>query len=568
MSREDSAIPARAPRRDPRADVLRPFAACLTGAVLFLRAHPDGREAAHCADATAVVTTADGADLPDAARFDAVVLADLLPESACAHGEDRLQATITWGHARMRPGGRLILCVDNALSLHRLAAGSEPPGRPGFPSLAERVRPDGLRLPTRSDLGRSLHARGLVHQAWWFPFPDRHAPLSLVSEGGLARPCGFDPGALALAAAAAPTAAGTTLFAPRRAWLPVADQGLLGDLAPALLVAASETPLPPDRTLAIHIGLRRRPEFERLVTFVTAGSGIDVRRTPLNPGLPGHVEEVTNLFPAETYVPGPLWSTVLDERWARAGWCPDAVAAWAVEWRDAVARRFAAGAALRIGTILPAPALDAIPKNLVSGNDRTFIDLEWDLGAPLDAGHLALRSLVNALTDVQAVGRSASAVPNLLEALRTVLPRLGLDMDDAQLAERLARESRFQSLVSGRATRRDLGWAAATPLSAGDAPQAGPTGSNRHAAWGDTAAEIARLREENEALRAARALDAAAHEAAALESARRTDRVIAHAAELHRAHDRLRDRLAAREAASRRGLRFPARLRHLLKGTT
>ena len=568
MDWENSAIRTIVPRRDPRADTLRPFAACLTGTVLVLRAQPDGREAARFPDALSVVTTADGADLPASARFDAVVLTELLPESGRARGEDRLQATIAWGRARMRPGGRLILSVDNALSLHRLAEGTETPGRPGFPSLEGRLGPDGHRLPTRAGLERSLRGCGLVHQAWWFPFPDRHAPLSLVSGRGLSRPCGFDPGALAVAAAPAPTAAGATLFSARHAWPSVADQGLIGDLAPAFLVAASETPLPPESTLAIHIGLRRRPEFERLVTFVADETGIAVRRTPLNPGLPGRVEEVTNRFPGETYVPGPLWSTVLDGRCAADGWCPDAVASWAVEWHEAVARCFAAGAALAIDTILPAPALDAIPKNLVAGDHRTFIDLEWDLGAPLDAGHLALRGLVNALTDVPDFGRSTPRPPSLLEAVRAVLPRLGLAMDDAQLAERLARESRFQSLVSGRATHRDLAWAAATRLSAGDDSQAGPVDPGRLALLGDPAAEIARLREENEALRAARAADAAAHEAAAVESGRRTDRVIAHAAELHRARDRLQDRLAAQEAASWRGLRLPARLRRLLKETT
>jgi hypothetical protein len=568
MDREDSANRGLVWRRDPRGEVLRPFVACLTGTVLVLRAHFDGHAAALCPAAASVVITADGADIPASAGFDAVVLTELLPQPGAAHGTDRLQATIVWGRARLRPGGRLILSVDNALSLHRLAAGSETPGLEGFPSLEGRPRPDGYQLPTRSGLERSLRAFGLVHQAWWFPFPDRHAPLSLLSERGLARPCGFDPGALALAAASDPTGAGAMLFSPQRAWTPVADQGLIGDLAPAFVVLASETPLPPDETVAIHVGFRRRPEFERLVTFAMTGSGIEVCRTPLNPGLVGRVEEVRNLFPAETYVPGPLWSTLLDRRCAQDGWCPDGVASWAVEWRDTVSRHFAAGAEMAIDTILPASALDAIPKNLVSGDHRAFIDLEWDLGVPLDAGHLALRGLVNALTDVRTWGRSALPPPNLLEALRAVLPRLGLAMDDAQLAARFARESRFQSLVSGHATHRDLSWAAATRLSAGDDPQAGPVPPSRLALLGDPAAEIARLREENEALRAARAVDAAAREAAELESDRRTDRVIAHAAELHRAHDHLQDRLLAREAASWRKFRIPMRLRRLLKGTT
>lgn len=560
-------MPGSVPRSDPRGDVLDPLTARLRGTVLVLRARAGA--AGRCAPGASVTVTADGADLPPPARFDAVVLDDLLPAArGGSGGGDRLAATIAWGRDRLRAGGRLILATGNALSLHGLAAGAEAPGRPGLPSLEGRIGPDGVQLPTRRSLERSLRACGLVHQEWWFVFPDRDRPLGLVSAHALARPGGFDPAALVVCATPpAPPGPRAIPFALRNAWARAADQDLAGDLAPAFAVTASDAPLPEDERLALYLGLRRRPEFERLVTFVATGGGIAVRRTRLNPGLPAQVEGVSNLFPSEPFIPGPLWSAVLDARCARDGWCPDAVAAWATVWRDAVARDFAAGAVLEPGTVLPAPALDAIPKNLVAGADHAFIDLEWDLGAPLDAGHLVLRGLVNALTDVPAWGRPASASPlsNLLEAVRVLLPRLGLAMDDAQLAERLARESRFQSIVSGRATRRDLGWAAATALSDAPGPAAAPA---RDGPPADPAAEIARLREENEALRAARAVDAANHAAAALESARRTDRVIAHAAGLHRAHDRLQETLAARDALwARRGGRLPARLRRLLGGT-
>jgi len=557
MGWDKVASPGSAGRRhDPRAEVLRPFEHWLTGDVLVLAEYADGFCAALSGAAASVIASADGSDLSEATRFDAVVLAGLLPQQS-DRGPHRLDDTIAWGRTRLRTGGRMILAIGNALSLNGLARGAEAACLPGFPSLEGRMRPDGFRLPTRKDLHRSLLASGLIHQDWWFPFPDQNRPLSLVSERALAGPGGFDAGALAMAAADLdPYDAGTGLFSLRRAWGPIVDQGLAGDLAPAFVAAASCAPLPDDERLALHLGLRRRPEFERVVTFEAEDVGVRVRRTRLDPSLPAMVEGVSNLFPSEAFVPGASWSAVLDERLARDGWCLDALVPWAEGWRDAIAQTFAAGAVLERDTSLPGPALDAIPKNLVAGRAPTFIDLEWDLGRPLDAGHLAVRGLVNALTDAQAVARPTGPVPSVLDGLRHLLPKLGLALDDAQLTERLTRESRFQSIVSGRATHRDLSWAAAThvPL--------------RTAAACDPEAEIARLRTENEALRAARAADAAAREAAEMEGARRTDRVIAYAADLHRARDRLQEAVDAADAPRKHGDSLPRRFWRALERLT
>ena len=175
-----------------------------------------------------------------------------------------------------------------------------------------------------------------------------------------------------------------------------------------------------------------------------------------------------------------------------------------------------------------------------------------------------MRGLVNALTDARDWRPGGPSTLTLLDALRALLPRLGLALDDAQLADRLARESRFQTIVSDRVTERGLDWAAATRLPVGEETR---IDADPRAALAEASAEIARLLEENAALRAARAADAAAHEAAARESVRRTDRVIAYAAEMHRARDHLQDTLDTRRASAGDGSRLSLRLLRLIRGT-
>src|SRR5690242_18517798 len=121
MARDEVAIGAPHPPREPCAEALRPFLPWLTGTPLLPGPKPDAGSRARWASDATLVTTADGADLPASTLFDGVVLTGLL---SCRDdgGRDALDATIAWAQERLRPGGRLILVIDNALSLHGLAA--------------------------------------------------------------------------------------------------------------------------------------------------------------------------------------------------------------------------------------------------------------------------------------------------------------------------------------------------------------------------------------------------------------------------------------------------------------
>ncbi len=519
MSRDKSAIPASEVRTaeasafDIRA--LHPFRTHLTGSIRVTGADPE--TVAALRETALSVATGDASS--SETGFDAVVLIDPSDEA------------FGMASAALKPGGHLIVVVENGLNLSRAVHGTGGP----LGLFAERDGRAGVghQPPTHPGLRDRLAELGLTRQDWWFPFPSHRLALSLVSARGLAAGEGeFDPGLLAADAAAfAPSVPEAERPALRRAWAGAARAGLLSAFAPAFVVVASSAPLPPDDRLALHFGHRRRAAFDKVVSFAPCGDGIRVSRTPLHPGLPRTVEGVTNRFPDETYIPGVPWQAALRTRMAGDGWTLADLIAWASIWWEAVRTLHAGGAELTLATLLPGGAVDAIPRNLLYRDGAAvFIDAEWEIEC-LTAGHLLVRGLVNALTDVEVCGVPASGLDlSLLPLVRATAQGLGLPLDGETLDAILAREARFQTLVSGRPTRRDRAWLAATRL---------PVRTALSAPFAERDRIIARLEGEVAALRAEAERRVAAVTEELDEARRRTDRVIRYAAELDRERGRL-----------------------------
>lgn len=529
MSRDNSASPLSAAGAFETSafDIrtLHPFRGHLTGSIRVIGGGPETIAALR----ETALSVAAGDAPSDESGFDAVVVIDPL-------GDD-LGAAVT----SLKPGGHLIVVVENGLSLSRAARGT--PGPLGLFAWADRRPAAGFAPPTRRALRDHLAELGLSQQAWWFPFPSHRLALSLVSAHGLASgERDFDPGLLVADATAFDTSVPEAERpALRRAWAGAARAGLLRDVAPAFVVAASSGALPPDDRLALHFGHRRRPAFEKVVRFARCGAAIRVSRAPLHPDLPRTVEGVTNRFPDEAYSPGVPWQAALRAQLAEDGWTLAGIVAWAAVWWDAVRTLHAGGAELTLKTPLPGSAVDAIPRNLLHRDGQpVFIDAEWQIDA-LDAGHLLVRGLVNALTDVEICGAPAPGLgPSLLPLVRAVAEGLGLPLDGTSLDAILAREARFQTIVSGHPTRRDRAWLAAARLPV-RAALPDPLAERDHA--------IARLEKEVAALQAAGERRVAAVTEELEESRRQTDRVIRYAAELDRERGRLT--VALGEAESR-----------------
>jgi hypothetical protein len=178
--------------------------------------------------------------LPTDRPYDQVVALDGLGRLASAETAD-----LPWpdGLARLlaalRPGGRLLLGLDNPFGLHRLVS---LPSRPGDAewTVLDSPRPD------------QLAAAGVVLRQEYAAFPAPGAPTALVSRETLAERAlgGFWEAALRRACTPADPVpadlplADPVLADPARLAVGAVRNGLAADLAPAWIVVASPGPEP------------------------------------------------------------------------------------------------------------------------------------------------------------------------------------------------------------------------------------------------------------------------------------------------------------------------------------
>lgn len=473
--------------------VLRPFRPLLVGDVLELGS--DGGEAAHflaqqarrvvavrrtreaarrvteaCPGAPNVLAVTDALfHRMGRADFDAVVLTEPQASLWCAgapEGRERLPAILARARGHLRPGGVLILAIDNRFALRHLAGRGEVAGESVPLSLEGLTRPDGMVLPGRGELRAILAGAGLPHQDWWFPFPDHRAPLTLIAERGLAPGTGLDVSALiAPTAPFDPRGGPHATFSVQRAWGAAVENALVADLANAFVVACSDRPLAPATTLALHYGHPRRPEFEKEVRFEAASGAIEVHRRSLYGG-PRSREGVVNRFPSERFQDGRYWPQVLQTLLGQPGWSPAEVAAWADVWQSAVQSAFGLARAPTLATELPGHAIDAIPRNLLVGaRASVFIDAEWDCGRPVPFGWLLVRGLLEVLQGAVDCAPPAPGTDLGLDALIVaVAAALGHALGPEELRQALDLERGLQSAIAGRPVPVDRETVAAAQL--------------------------------------------------------------------------------------------------------
>ncbi|MER7333055.1 MULTISPECIES: class I SAM-dependent methyltransferase [unclassified Micromonospora] len=213
----------------------------------LLRSHPDG---VALAERSAHVVVAGPAGLPAGERFDVVIAGAGLDAVESVEGTrlgwagvlDRLTAAL-------RPGGALLLRLDNPLGLHRLVATSPwYAGRDDSDWVIGGVL-DADRPANLEQLRGLLGARGMRPDACFAAYPHPAAPTALVDTGALARrtTSGFLDAALHGACSRA-VARGTVLQDPARLAVDALHAGRAGELAPAWLVLArkSDDPAAPD----------------------------------------------------------------------------------------------------------------------------------------------------------------------------------------------------------------------------------------------------------------------------------------------------------------------------------
>jgi hypothetical protein len=209
----------------------------VTDLTLVVRGVPDAQAlAARYADRSGVTIRCGGIEKPDPdAAYDTIVLLDGLGRLASVEGAQLGWAdTFAQFAAALKPGGRMLLALENFGGVHRVTA---PPPAPTDSDWSptgdfDLTRPGGLR-----HLVVRLADAGIDTVRAYAAYPEPLAPTVLLGPDLLADAdrTGFVAATLGRAYAQPPTAA---LTDPRRVAVDVARHGTAAEMAPAWIVVA------------------------------------------------------------------------------------------------------------------------------------------------------------------------------------------------------------------------------------------------------------------------------------------------------------------------------------------
>jgi GT2 family glycosyltransferase/SAM-dependent methyltransferase len=387
------------------------------------------------------------------------------------------QALLAHLAAQLKPGGLLLLAIENRLGLKYFAGAPEDHvGRP-FYGISDNYTQATPATFGRRELRRILGRVGFVKRDFYLPFPDYKLPSVVISPRGAASR-GFDAGALAAETVhSEPQPFPDPAFALQKAWPIVARNGLLRELANSFLIAArlsfeeglEKPPEPAEAVLAWHYAMDRQPSFMKETLFVEQDSTIHVQRRPLVADTAAADGPITHANPGEDYTHGRSWWFTLIDLLGRPGWTIEQVTDWAEGWTRALLARIGGGP-LDSGSRISGTHFDATPFNLILDADGTavFFDQEWQVRADLPLGFVLARALRESVRRVTVIAPPAD--PTLVSVDRIVLgvlTQLGFLVTPSDLARYAELELMMQGWVGGMllpTPGRDIGHVFAAPI--------------------------------------------------------------------------------------------------------
>lgn len=440
--------------------------------------------------------------------YDWVTLIGVLEYSPhFAPGADPVLAYLEQALRYLKPGGKLVVAIENQLGLKYFnGCGEDHVGTPFF-------GPNGLYGEKtaitfgRHGLETKLRQAGCQSVEFYYPFPDYKVPSAIVSDRAFHTP-EFKIADLLLRTESRDYAGRhLRLFSEQLVARTLEDNTLLQHFANSFLVVASpaDQQLTTDDTpLAWCYSLGREPRYRTETTFHLGKDCIQVDKHSVGPivvepDLTGG--QISHHLGLSTYVPGRLlaWPVL------KAKMLPDAgsglVAAFLPFARELIGRSQAvAGAdpAQLESWQTSGKHIDFTPFNLIANEHGIFpIDEEWSVAGDIPLGWVLLRAVIQ--TVATGPGRAELQSVSLEQLFSALVSALELQVSSENIESWLDLESIFLSLASGRtlnlpepatpllnliSTRHaDLDNLPGTSAGANHIPQEGPSLDDQYLQW-------------------------------------------------------------------------------------
>ena len=403
-------------------------------------------------------------------QFDVITLIGVLEYANMFTGGDNPTLTmLSRVRTLLKPGGQLIVAIENQLGLKYFAGAPEDHlGRPMI-GIEGRYRDDQPHTFGRQVLTDLLKQAGFAAAEFLAPFPDYKLPVSIVTEPGFADPQ-FDAAALAWQSALRdPQLPPECNFSLELAFPQLIANGLGMDVSNSFLIAASPMPRASvaDDTLAFHYSVDRIPAYCKETRFVHAADGqvqVLYRRLGGVDAVAPSPSEVRFVVPAQDeYATGKVFTLTFIDIISQEGWSFTQIAKFVQDYLGILAQvgAYTADSPLLVQTKVPGRFFDVIPQNIViaSNGQPVLIDKEWQLEFPIEIGHLLFRSL---LALIKSVSRFARPSPQIDMSRRQfidgAMAAAGLALGETDYVRYNALEAGIQQTITGRPAALFMDW--------------------------------------------------------------------------------------------------------------
>jgi 2-polyprenyl-3-methyl-5-hydroxy-6-metoxy-1,4-benzoquinol methylase len=299
----------------------------------------------------------------------------------------------------LKPGGSLILAIENKLGLKYFAGANEDHvGIPMF-GLENRYTANSVRTFGRVELKKLLSDAGFSSSQFNSPLPDYKLTTSVVSESGF-RDTQFDHAALVIDSFTSdPQLPSILAFVPELVLGSIAENGLSLDFANSFLVIAgkSSEPINDDKYLAWHFSTNRRKPYCMKTEFIrTSTEQIRVKKSKLSDltsrGLLAH-----NFSEEVEYIQGRKLSFELKQVLSLKGWKHSELAAIFNKFYEYLLQFNVSPGQNHPPILLEKNLIDLTPSNMIIDADENLhaFDYEWESDSSIDVRQVLFRSILS-----------------------------------------------------------------------------------------------------------------------------------------------------------------------------
>lgn len=372
--------------------------------------------ALRCQDLTNITIISDSIyDLsPNIGSFDVVTLIGVLEYARLFGGEYAETRLLKKACSFLKPGGALIVAIENKLGLKYIAGIPEEHLGTSWTGVMDGYTSDGIVTFNRKELEDLLIQTGFSHLQQFIPLPDYKLPITVLHpEGVVAEEKEFQRAPLI--AASSRSFEEKPLFNIQQVWKGICNTNMLANMADSLCFIAWNT-YESDKTihswpkniLASHYGTFIQKQYAKETQFIRSDDGIQVLRRHLIPGLQKPNAIFSQLLEEEPYIKGELLIEKMRQLMVKYNWTIEQIAAVLQPWFSWLYSQCIPGT-----TDLPAKLQDIAPFNVVLDKDGTInpIDIEWTSIQSIPLLTMLVRTLSSTFIRIGQVAPPATNVP-------------------------------------------------------------------------------------------------------------------------------------------------------------